>query len=117
VNGVNLCANVGANATILGADAAAKGGVLDKQVGAGAFTGDSKTPTGNVANGTGVFVGTAATPTGNVANGTGVFTGAALGTHTHAITGGGAVAEAALAEMDDGVAPAATTLYMQVIGQ
>jgi len=35
----------------------------------------------------------------------------------HTVTGGGAVAEAALAEMDDGVAPAATTLYMQIIGQ
>jgi len=45
------------------------------------------------------------------------FTGDATANLVHTVTGGGAVGEAALAEMDDGVAPAATTLYMQVIGQ
>jgi hypothetical protein len=37
--------------------------------------------------------------------------------HNHVVTGGGAVAEAALAEMDSGVAPAATTLYMEMVGR
>jgi len=69
------------------------------------------------ANGSGDFVGDAVAPTGNVANGTGDFVGDVPANLTHTVTGGGAVAEAALAEMDDGVAPAATTLYMQVIGQ
>ena len=97
----------------------ANGGVANTTPanGAGVFTGDAKTPTGNVANGTGVFIGDASTPTGNVANGTGGFVGDVLATHTHAITGGGAIAEAALAEMDSGVAPAATTLYMEMVGR
>jgi hypothetical protein len=113
VNGVNLCANVAANATILGADAANKGGVLDKQVAAGAFTGDAKTPTGNVANGTGAFVGAAL---GTHVHGAQTFTG---DSHTHTVTGGGLVAEAALAEMDAAVVLAASThiLYMEMVGR
>ncbi len=67
-----------------------------------AFTGDAKSP---------------GTPTGNVA--APAFTGDAMAnlTHTVTVTGGSAVAEAALAEMDDGVAPAATTLYMEMLGR
>jgi len=77
-------------------------------------------------------------PGGNVANKGGVgsttpanatFTGVALATHvhgaqsftgdahTHALVGAGGAAEAALAEMDSGVAPAATTLYMECVGR
>ena len=73
-------------------------------------------PGGNTANKGGVETATA----GNIANLTHTapaFTGDVMANLTHTVTGGGAVAEAALAEMDAGVAPAATTLYMQVIGQ
>ena len=45
------------------------------------------------------------------------FTGDAPANLVHTITGGGVIAEAALAEMDDGVAPAATTLYAEMVGQ
>ena len=118
----SLVGNI-ANAVTIPGGNAATGGVANAAVAAGAFTGDSHapgTPTGNVANGTGTFVGAALaniTPTGNVANGTGAFVGDTMANLVHTVTGGGAVAEAALAEMDDGVAPAATTLYMQIIGQ
>jgi hypothetical protein len=45
------------------------------------------------------------------------FTGDVMANLVHTVTGGGAVAEAALAEMDDGVAPAATTLYLEMVGR
>ena len=135
INGTQLVSAAN-GATIPGGDAA-NGGIANTTPanGAGVFTGDAKTPTGNVANGTGVFTGDAVTPTGNVANGTGKFTGDAstptgnvangtggfvgdaLATHTHGLTGAGGTAEAALAEMDSGVAPAATTLYMEMVGR
>lgn len=119
-----LCGNV-ANAITIPGDVAANGGIANTTPGnsTGDFVGDAippGTPTGNVANGTGDFVGDLManiTPTGNVANGTGDFVGDTPADLVHVVTGGGAVAEAALAEMDTGVAPAAVTLYMQVIGQ
>lgn len=37
--------------------------------------------------------------------------------HTHTLVGAGGIAEAALSEMDSGVAPAATTLYMEMVGR
>ena len=102
--------------------------------GAQNFTGDTKTPTGNIAaytptgnisagnfTGNPISPGTPAgnvtiTPTGNItATPTGNVT--ATPTGNVAITGGAAVAEAALAEMDSGVAPAATTLYMEMVGR
>jgi hypothetical protein len=97
VNGANtaLVANQAANVTILGADAATKGGVQEAAVPAPA----------NIAN---------------LTHNAPVFTGDApsnLANLTHTVTGGGAVAEAALAEMDNTVAPAATTLYMEMVGR
>jgi hypothetical protein len=80
-------------------------------------------PGGNVANKGGVgnttpANGVSGDAVGTIpANSTGNFVGDAMATHVHGLTGAGGAAEAALAEMDDGVAPAATTLYMQVIGQ
>ena len=135
VNSANskLVANV-ANAYTIPGGVAANGGVANAAIAAGAFTGDALgthlhtsgaftgdamaniTPTGNVA--APAFTGDAmapGTPTGNVA--APAFTGDTMANLVHTVTGGGAVAEAALAEMDDGVAPAATTLYMQIIGQ
>lgn len=119
-----LTSNI-ANAITIPGDIAANGGIANTTGanGSGVFTGDAManiTPTGNVANGTGDFVGDALaniTPTGNVANGTGTFVGDVMANLTHTVTGGGAVAEAPLAEMDTGVAPAAVTLELQVIGQ
>jgi phage baseplate assembly protein gpV len=59
-----------------------------------------------------------ATATGNVSsNAISVTAGANLTDLTHTVTGGGAVAEAPLAEMDNTVAPAATTLYMEMVGR
>ena len=84
---------------------------------------------GNIANATTIVGGNATTggiadgavpAPANIANLTHdapAFTGDVPANLTHTVTGGGAVAEAALAEMDAGVAPAATTLYMQVMGQ
>jgi len=116
-----LAGNI-ANAVTIPGGNATLGGVANATPGnsSGDFVGDPVapgTPTGNVANGTGDFVGDAmapGTPTGNV---TADFVGDAPANLTHTVTGGGAVAEAALAEMDDGVAPAATTLYMQMVGR
>ena len=56
--------------------------------------------------------------TANVnSNAISVTAGANVANLAHVVTGGGAVAEAALAEMDSGVAPAATTLYMEMVGR
>jgi len=116
-----LCGNI-ANAVTIPGGNATLGGVANTTPGnsSGDFVGDPVapgTPTGNVANGTGDFVGdpiAPGTPTGNV---TADFVGDAPANLTHTITGGGAVAEAALAEMDNTVAPAATTLYMEMVGR
>ena len=97
VDGIGVNANsltAANNATIPGADSAANGGVMANTPGNSTFTGDAPGVTA-----------LAMDAQANLAN------------LAHTVTGGGAVAEAALAEMDDGVAPAATTLYMQVIGQ
>lgn len=76
-----------------------------------AFTGDALTAHLHAA---GAFSGDAMTAHLHAG---GAFTGDALASHNHTVTGGGAVAEAALAEMDSGVAPAATTLYMEMVGR
>ena len=71
---------------------------------------------GNVAANGGVVDGAVPAPA-NIANlmhNAPAFTG---DPHTHSLVGAGGTAEAALAEMDDGVAPAATTLYMEMVGQ
>ena len=76
-------------------------------------------PGGNTANKGGVEMGAVPAPA-NIANLTHnapAFTGDAPANLVHSISGGGAIAEAALAEMDDGVAPAATTLYTEMVGQ
>ena len=134
-----LCGNIANAVTIVGANAT-RGGVANATPGNGTgdFVGDAVAPTGNVANGTGDFVGDAVAPTGNVANGTGVFTGDAManltpagavanGTGdfvgdapsnlTHTVTGGDAVLESPLAEMDNTVAPASVSLYMEMVGR
>lgn len=113
-----LCGNI-ANAVIIPGGNATLGGVANTTPanGSGDFVGDAVAPTGNVANGTGDFVGdelAPGTPAGNV---TADFVGDAPANLTHTVTGGGAVAEAALAEMDNTVAPAATTLYMEMVGR
>jgi hypothetical protein len=116
INANNGLTSNNANVYTVPGDVAANGGIANTTPG----------------NGTGVFTGDAATPTGNVANGTGVFTGAALATHvhgaqtftgdapanfTHTVTGGDAVLESPLAEMDNTVAPASVTLYMEMVGR
>lgn len=116
-----LASNIANAVTVVGANAT-KGGVANTTPGnsSGDFVGDALapgTPTGNVANGTGAFVGDALA---THVHGAQAFTGDApanLANLTHVVTGGGAVAEAALAEMDAGVAPAATTLYMEMVGR
>ena len=92
VNGTKLVAN--ANGATIPGGAAANGGVAN-------------TTTTLSAQGDAL----ATTP----ANST--FIGVQPSNLAHVITGGGAVGAAALSEMADGVAPAATTLYMQMVGQ
>ncbi len=117
-----LASNI-ANAVTVPGDVAANGGIANTTPAnsGGDFVGDAiapGTPTGNVANGTGDFVGdelAPGTPTGNCS--APAFTGDAPANLVHVVTGGGAVAEAALAEMDNTVAPAAVTLYMEMVGR
>jgi hypothetical protein len=97
INATNsaLVGNI-ANATdILGANSSANGGVMEAAVAAPA----------NIAN---------------LTHNAPAFTGDApanLANLTHTVTVSGNSAEAALAEMDDGVAPASTTLYMEMVGR
>jgi hypothetical protein len=74
---------------------------------------------GNVAANGGVADGAVPAPANmaNLVHSAPAFTGDAMANLVHTVTGGGAVAEAALAEMDDGVTPAATTLYMEMVGK
>ena len=122
VANLSLVGNAANAATIAGGNATT-GGIANTTPGNGTgdFVGDALapgTPTGNVANGTGDFVGDPLaniTPAGNV---TGDFVGdtpSNLANLTHTVTGN--TAEAALAEMDAGVAPAATTLNMEMVGR
>lgn len=110
-----LTSNIANAVTVVGANAT-KGGIANTTPanGSGVFTGDAKTPTGNVANGTGDFVGDVPA---NFQHSAPAFTGDVMANLTHTVTGGGAVAEAALAEMDNTVAPVATTLYMEMVGR
>lgn len=126
-----LCGNIANAVTIPGGNTANKGGIangavpapanmanLVHSVGAPAnmanLTHNAPAFTGDVpAN----FVHSAPAFTGDVPANlvhSATFTG---DSHTHTVTGGGAVAEGALAEMDDGVAPGATTLYMEMVGR
>ena len=126
-----IAANANGPFTIAGGNATT-GGIANTTPanGAGVFTGDALaniTPAGNVANGTGNFTGdalaahlhTSGAFTGDALvahlHTSGVFTGDAPANFTHTVTGN--TAEAPLAEMDTGVAPAAVTLYTQMIGQ
>jgi len=125
--------NVASNALTLdphshGLVVAANAGIVDA-IGANGATlvmaanGPITIPGGVAANGgvanvtpTGILAGKGLTmdAMGTHVHGAQSFTG---DSHNHVVTGGGAVAEAALAEMDSGVAPAATTLYMEMVGR
>lgn len=82
-------------------------------------TANNYTVPGGVAANGGIAEGAVPAPA-NMANLTHTapaFTGDAPANLTHTVTGGDLVAEAALAEMDSGVAPAATILYMEMVGK
>ena len=102
----NVAENYAANANTGSSSGGTPGGNVS-----GNFSGTvlaNITPEGTIGNITPAGTIGAITPAGTI--------GAITPAGTVAITGGNAVAEAALAEMDDGVAPAATTLYMTVEG-
>ena len=100
--GPRLQANRAANVLIPGG-VTANGGVANA------------TPTGVLA-GKGLTMDAMATHV-HAAPGNVALVGDAMATHVHGLTGAGGTAEAALAEMDSGVAPAATTLYMEMVGR
>ena len=110
-----LTSNIANAVTVVGANAT-KGGIANTTPanGAGEFVGDALAAHEHAA---GAFTGD---PLATHVHGAQAFTGDApanLANLTHTVTGGGAVAEAALAEMDNTVAPAATTLYMEMVGR
>ena len=107
-HGLELAANTGADPpTTVGANAT--GPKLQANAAGNILIPGGVTANGGVAN---------AALTANVnSNAISVTAGANLTDLQHTITGGGVIAEAALAEMDSGVAPAATTLYMEMVGR
>lgn len=120
-NGASLVMAANGPVTVVGGNAA-NGGVADGAVPAPAnmanlvhsepaFTGDVPA---NFTHDAPVFTGDAPA---NFVHSAPAFTGDQMANLVHSVTGGGAVAEAALAEMDDGVAPASTVLYMEMVGK
>ena len=106
-HGLELAANTGADPpTAVGANAT--GPKLQANAASNILIPGGVTANGGVAN---------ATATGNLASN--ALTIAEMGTHTHGLTGGTAVAAGALVELGTGAgdAPAATTLYMEMVGR
>jgi hypothetical protein len=85
------------------------------------FTGDTDANAANTAVTGNVANASAGTPTGNYSGDAKTLTHNApaltADPHTHTLTGAGGVAESALAEMTTGATPAATTLYMEMLGR
>lgn len=103
INAANnaLVSNI-ANATTIAGGNATLGGIANTTPGnsSGDFVGDTPSNLANLTHSAPAFTGDAPANLANL---------------THTVTG--STAEAALAEMDAGVAPAATTLYMEMIGR